>query len=89
MVVRDTKKTILSVVIRDRTGVLFEGLVESVSSYNANGLFDILPLHSNFLCIVQRAVLVRKSKKENLVEIPIQQGVLKVRENAVEVYAGI
>ena len=86
----DTKKTILSVIVRDRTGILFEGPAEAVSSYNENGLFDVLPLHSNFICIIRRMILVRKTRKGNPIEIPLEQsGVLKVRENAVEVYAGV
>ena len=90
MAASDTKRTILSVVVRDRTGILFEGSATAVSSYNENGLFDVLPLHSNFICIIRQMVIVRKTKKGAPVEIPLQQsGVLKVRENAVEVYAGV
>ena len=84
-----TQKDILSVVVRDRTGLLFEGAATAVSSYNANGLFDVLPLHSNFICIIRNMVVVHTAPSLDPVKIPLEQGVLKVRENKVEVYAGV
>ena len=88
MVETSVKNLILSVSVRDRSGILFEGEAEAVSSVNEKGPFDILPLHANFISIISRTLALH-IKSNVRKEIPIQKGVLIVRENRVEVYLGI
>lgn len=78
----------LSVVIRDREGILLAGEVEAVSSYNIKGPFDILPLHANFISLINKNVkVVFKGGAER--QLPVEQGVIRVKNNKVEVFLGI
>ncbi len=79
---------ILRAVIRDRSGVLFEGEAEAVSSHNDKGPFDILPLHTNFICIIHRGATLHLKNKV-VKDLSFGTGVLKVAENKVEIYLGI
>ncbi|OGZ97484.1 MAG: hypothetical protein A3I44_06315 [Candidatus Sungbacteria bacterium RIFCSPLOWO2_02_FULL_51_17] len=78
----------LKVVVRDREGVLYEGVAQSVTSYNTTGEFDILPLHANFISIITGKIIIR-SEGISARTIQLQTGILKVSENTVEVYLGI
>ena len=78
----------LHVFIRNREKVLFDEDVQSISSRNEKGIFDILPLHSNFISLVeQRLILQRTDGTKN--EIQVSNGILRVSENRVEVYIGV
>ncbi|KKU06271.1 MAG: ATP synthase F1, epsilon subunit [Parcubacteria group bacterium GW2011_GWA2_45_30] len=78
----------LSVTVRDREGVLFQGETEAVSSFNAKGPFDVLPLHANFISLIRNSVTL-KIPSSSPKEIMLNSGVIKVKENKVEVYVGI
>ena len=79
---------VLHVFIRNREKVLFDEDVQSISSRNEKGIFDILPLHSNFISLVeQRLILQRIDGTKN--EIQVSNGILRVIENRVEVYIGV
>ena len=84
----DTREYLLPLVIRDRTGVLFEGEVDAVSSVNDKGPFDMLPLHTNFISIIKGALELRH-KGQMIKRLPLERGVLAVREGRAEVYLGI
>ena len=76
------------VIIRDRNTLIFQGQVEAVSSFNDMGPFDVLPRHANFISLIKQAIilhLIDKTEKR----IEITSGVMKVRENNLEVYLGI
>lgn len=78
----------LSVLVRDRSGALFEGEAEAISSVNEKGPFDVLPLHANFISLIKRSLTLHL-KGEVSQEVYIQEGVLMVRENKVEIYLGV
>lgn len=82
------QQSILSVVIRDRTGILFQGNTESISSYNEKGIFDVLPLHTNFITLIEKEIVLRVPPGIEK-RLSVEAGVLKVKENKVEVYLGI
>lgn len=75
-------------IIRDRKGVTFEGEVFAISSINEIGPFDVLHNHANFICTIKDSLTIHKTrdKKE---EIKIDNGILRAKENRVEVYIGI
>jgi len=83
-----TIEQILNVVVRDRSGILFEGEADSISSYNDTGDFDIMPFHANFISIIKNKIVLR-SKGGMVQTIPLEIGILKVSQNKVEVYLGI
>ena len=78
----------LQVKIRSRSKVLFDGIAYAVSSTNDIGPFDILSEHANFVTVVKGFLTVHKNlqNKENF---EIERGILRVRENLVEVFVGI
>lgn len=78
----------LAVVIRDRGGILYEGKVDSLSSSNEAGPFDILALHANFISIIRKSISLRLRGKV-VEELPVETGVMAVKANSVEVYLGI
>lgn len=84
----EDKDLILSVLVRDRSGVLFEGKAEAVSSVNDKGPFDVLPLHTNFISLITESLTIH-IKEAVAREMEIPGGVLIVKENKVEVYLGI
>ena len=83
-----TKTEKLLVTVRDRNMLMFQGQVEAVSSFNDMGPFDILPRHANFISLIKEAVILYVSEKEEK-RIEITSGIIKVKENNVEVYLGI
>ena len=77
-----------SIVVRNRAGVVYEGEAYALSSYNAKGAFDVLPLHTNFISLIKTSIhIYKKDGVEE--ELPIDTGVLYVKKNKVEVYLGI
>lgn len=83
----DTANT-LKVIVRNTEGIVFEGEVFAVSSINQIGPFDILPGHANFICTIRDKVTIHKTVKENK-EITVENGILRVKDNKVEIYLGI
>ena len=78
----------LEIMIRDRNSTLFQGSADSVSSFNNKGPFDILSQHESFISLIKNSVLIRISEKQEK-RIELTSGVLKVRNNKVEIYVGI
>ncbi len=74
------------VVIKNKDGVLFEGEAAALTSINERGIFDILPLHENFISVIKDFIRIIKFNGQE--ELKITQGVLKAIENKVNVYVG-
>jgi len=79
---------LISAIVRDRNGVLFEGKIDSLTSINDKGEFDVLPLHANFISIIHEFVTLRAHGKE-IKTVPLKTGILAVRDNSIEVFLGI
>jgi len=67
--------------------MLFDGEVESVTSYNEEGRFDILAQHANFISLIQKKLIIKDF--QGVKEIDVSNALLRMRENKVEVYLGI
>ncbi len=76
----------MKLVVRTNEKVLFEGEVEAVSSNNDVGVFDILPKHIQFVTLVKDRVVAHKKNDDK--EIILETGILKVKNDVVEVYVG-
>jgi len=79
---------ILNVVIKTKTKSLFKGLVGTVTSKNDRGVFDILPLHTNFITLVFDYVILDRGL-ESEKKFDIDKGILYVLSNKVDIYVGI
>ena len=78
----------LLVIVRDRNTLIFQGQVEAVSSFNDMGPFDVLPRHANLISLIKQAIILHLTDKTEK-RIEVTSGVMKVRENNMEVYLGI
>lgn len=78
----------LTVTIRTTNMTLFEGEAKAITSHSDNGVFDVLPYHAHFICIVKKTIIVHLLNGEKK-EFPIESGILQVFNNAVDVFLGI
>lgn len=81
--------TLLSVVIREKNKVVFEGKIKSLSSSNDKGIFDILPMHTNFVSVINSKLELIKQDDSRLQIILDQKGIIKVKADMVEIYLGL
>lgn len=75
----------ITILVRNRQGIVFEEEVQSITSINEKGPFDVLPQHENFISIIKERLIVHRKNGETK-EIEIGQGVLKVISNKAQVY---
>jgi F0F1-type ATP synthase epsilon subunit len=71
--------------VRNRTQLLFNDDVKSVTSKNDTGIFDVLPEHANFISLITSPLILRKLDGQKQ-EIPFVNGIIKVKDNAVYCY---
>ncbi|KKU02752.1 MAG: H+transporting two-sector ATPase delta/epsilon subunit [Candidatus Amesbacteria bacterium GW2011_GWA1_46_35] len=79
---------LLTVIIRDRKGVVWEGEAAAVTGRNVKGPFDILPEHANFISIISKKLIIKTPDKKSR-EFNVESGILQVRENKVMIYLGV
>lgn len=82
----DNVKFNLKVVSRE--GIIYEGEVNSISSNNEKGVFDVLAQHANFISLISKGLTIR-DMDNNEKEIKFDNALLKVYRNNVEVYVGV
>lgn len=78
----------LIVKIRDAENIIFEGEADLISSINEVGKFDVLPLHANFISMIQQELHIF-NKHQKVKELKIQSAVMKVSENKVHIFLGL
>lgn len=78
----------LHLTVRNRAEVIFDGNILALSSVNDTGPFDVLPEHANFISLIQGSIKFLDENSRNH-EIPVDNGVLRVRENKIVAYLGI
>lgn len=74
--------------IQSRQGIVFEGDITSITSFNDKGKFDILSLHSNFISLIKKNIVVRDGT-QIVKTIDIDIALLRVLKNSAEIYLGI
>lgn len=78
----------LTLTVKSREGILFTGIVKTVTSNNDRGRFDVLSYHANFISLIKDYVeYVGLDDKK--VSISIRDAVMRVDQNNVDVYMGI
>lgn len=78
----------LFLTIRNREEVLFEGAIKALSSWNQSGKFDVLPLHANFIALIEKGLTIHElsgSKKD----MKFNLAILQVSQNKVDIYLGV
>lgn len=82
----DSKK--IDVHIKSSDKNYYVGEAFAVSSINEVGRFDVLGEHSNFVTIIKDYVEVHKNPA-NKTRFDLKRGILRVKNNKVEVFIGI
>lgn len=74
--------------ISSREGMVYEGKVKSITSYNNKGKFDILAYHANFISLISKEIIyIDISDAEH--RIDIDSALLRLRDMNVEIYLGV
>lgn len=79
---------LLHLSIRAPEKTVFEGVIESMTSKNVKGTFDILPYHENFISLIIDKVTIREKDKPPK-DIAVGNAILKISKNRVEIYIGM
>ncbi|MGD9128891.1 MAG: hypothetical protein PVJ09_00130 [Candidatus Woesebacteria bacterium] len=66
-------------------GLILEEEVDAISSENEEGVFDVLPQHSNFISIIKNKLILHKNKKK-FKEIKLDLGVIRLIANQAKIY---
>jgi F0F1-type ATP synthase epsilon subunit len=77
----------INVTIKNRDNILFDGQVTAVSTYNDVGLFDVMPLHENFISLIHNKVILHNMNMQKVFKI--DQGIIKVKNNKVDIYLDV
>ena len=72
--------------IKNKESTLFDGQVFAISAYNDVGLFDVLPMHENFISLIKNRIILHENGTKK--EVKIRQGLLRVKDNKVNIYLG-
>lgn len=78
----------LTLQVRNREGVVFQGEVKNLSSINDDGKFDVLSHHTNFISLINNKLILRLSDNTERV-INFDRGVMRVIGNNVDVFLGV
>lgn len=81
-----TNSSMLTVVVRNKENILFNGHAQAISSFNDKGPFDILSQHENFIALVKNKIVVHINSKEEK-EFQIQNGIIRAYNDKIFVYA--
>lgn len=68
--------------------MVYEGEAKAISSFNELGPFDILPGHAFFISLIRNKVTIHRDEKDTL-EFPLEQGILRLKENRVTIFMGL
>lgn len=87
--VKNAKDRLLQVKITSPKETIFEGPVVSVSSKNSSGDFDILPLHANFITLIENKPIVIRMNNKQVKSYTFPVAIIYTRENKVDIYTDI
>lgn len=63
----------------------FKGKVKSISSFNSEGPFDVLPMHENFVTMInQKVVMVDEAGNKR--EFALEKALLEASNNIVKIF---
>ena len=78
----------LNVSVKDSERILWEGEADSVSSVNSQGPFDILPLHANFISVIEnKPIVIRIGKDKKDYSFPFS--VVYAHSNKVQIFTNL
>lgn len=75
----------LHLIIRNRENILYDSDVKAVSAINGKGPFDVLPEHANFICVIEKYIVIHELNGKTS-QVKVEIGVMHVHDGKVEVY---
>ncbi len=78
----------LYITIKSPDKTVFSGEGIALSSVNDVGPFDVLPRHENFISILGKKIVIFQDKNQKQ-ELEIEKGIIKARQNRVQIFLGI
>lgn len=78
----------LTLQVRNRQGVVFQGQIRNLTSINDDGKFDVLSYHANFISLINEKLILRLLDGTDRV-IKFDRGVMRVVGNNVDVFLGV
>lgn len=81
-------KPALNVHMSSPDKIMFEGVVEAVTTVNEKGEFDLLPLHENFISLIKTKAIIHYKIGKEKKEYQMPSGVLKIQRNRVYILTG-
>lgn len=85
----DPKNLSLSVVVESPDKTIWEGKARSVSSKNVDGDFDVLPMHGNFITVLEDEPIYVDSLNEGKKKFSFANAVMYVVNDRVSIYVNI
>lgn len=81
-------KTLLKLLVQDTENIIFNDMVDRVTSYNEVGRFDVYPMHANFISIITKQIDIYQNRQK-VKEIPIEQAIMKVKKDEIHIFLGL
>lgn len=78
----------LKVSVKSTLAIIWEGEADSVSSINTQGPFDVLPMHSNFISVIENHPIIVRIGREKK-EYTFSFSVIYAHSNVVDVYTNL
>jgi len=75
----------LTVVVRNKDKILYNGQARGITATNDKGPFDILQQHENFISLIRGKIIIHVTPKEEK-EIQIENGIVRVYRDKVYIY---
>ena len=79
----------LSVVLRQRGGVIYKGSADSVTAYNQLGEFDVLQNHAQLVALIKDKVVLRHQGGYQREFVLKSGGIMSVANNVVKAFFDI
>lgn len=70
-------------------GVLFQDKAYSLSSKNSLGKFDILPMHANFITVIENSPIIVRKKDNQIINFNFPIAIIHQANGKVNVYTDI
>lgn len=76
----------ISVISPEET--LFSGQASAITCHNEDGDFDVLPLHTNFISLIDKYIIIHQVNGQNK-KITIEKALMKAIENNITILLNI
>ena len=86
---KQAEEPTLQVKVFSPSKIYFDDLAQSVSASNKTGQFDILPLHHNFITLLNPGTVTIKTLKDEIKSIPIEQSLLHAADGKITVFLDV